>query len=271
MLDLFVKYFSKQLNPSICFNYSEERRMTHFKQMYKKFQALKKFGPQKVSFEQLKPVELGALVEKSNGRTLILDLDETLIYCSAKCSNLDAIPIPGLSEGQIAYVHKRPFLDEFLSKVSKQFTVIVYSAAMDQYVQRVVSGIDPHGKYIKAMIGRSGCVKLDENVMLKSMDLFKQIDLQKCVIVENNPQCFAQNLDNVIPIVSFNGDMMDTELENLRVFLENLIKKKDFRVVLRRAFQLESFLVCTDMQKLFENMLSQSTIHQKQLSNLSMQ
>ena len=54
---------------------------------------------------------------------------------------------------------------------------------------------------------------MGEKVVLKSLDLFTTIDRQKTIILENNPQCFAFNTENTIPIVSFYGDCMDNELE----------------------------------------------------------
>lgn len=57
----------------------------------------------------------------------------------------------------------------FLEKMSKIFTLIVYSAANDNYVEKVVNVIDPNRKYIKVLIGRSGCLKLNEKTVLKSL------------------------------------------------------------------------------------------------------
>jgi len=45
-------------------------------------------------------------------------------------------------------------------------------------------------------------------------------------------------LGNTIPIVSFYGDVMDNELEALKIFIEKLMKKKDYRKVIKKAFQL---------------------------------
>lgn len=67
-------------------------------------------------------------------------------------------------------------MDEFLAKMSKYFTIVIYSAAQELYVQNVVNVIDPNSKYIKVVVGRSGCIRLGEKVVLKSLDLFKNID-----------------------------------------------------------------------------------------------
>ena len=131
MLDLWVKFFQLGSNTT-GFNYLDNMKLDHFKTMYKKFQYLKDFDLKSVTFQNLKQIDLQGFC--SNNKTLILDLDETLVYCTLKCYNRDATPIPGPIEGQIIFVHKRPFLDEFLQKMSKIFTLVIYSAASDSYV-----------------------------------------------------------------------------------------------------------------------------------------
>lgn len=120
--------------------------------------------------------------------------------------------------------------------MSKLFTLVIYSAASDSYVHNVVDIIDPHKKYFKAVIGRSGCIKLGEKVILKSLELFKGIEKNKTIILENNPQSFVFNIDNTIPIVSFYGDCMDVELDICKQFIEKLSKKKDYTKVIKKSF-----------------------------------
>lgn len=130
MLDLWVKYF-EQGNSTACFNYIENMKIDHFRTMYKKFQCLRDFDLKSITFQNLKQIDLSFC---KNGKTLILDLDETLVYCTRKRYNKDAPPIQGPGEGQVLYVHKRPYLEEFLQKMSKLFTLVIYSAASDSYV-----------------------------------------------------------------------------------------------------------------------------------------
>lgn len=47
-----------------------------------------------MSFGEHKTIDIGSLY-KPIKKTLVLDLDETLIYCSLKCSNREAIAIQG--------------------------------------------------------------------------------------------------------------------------------------------------------------------------------
>ena len=62
--------------------------------MYKKFQSIKDIDLTLHNFDTHKKIDLNVLY-KPMKRILILDLDETLIYCSMKCSNREAIAIKG--------------------------------------------------------------------------------------------------------------------------------------------------------------------------------
>ena len=73
------------------------------------------------------------------------------------------------------------------------------------------------------------------------------------------------DLENMVPIVSFYGDVMDDELEKLTLFLEHLSKKKDFRKTMMKSFQLQSFLEEKSLQDVVNNLLSQSKLHQEKL------
>lgn len=66
---------------------------------------------------------------------MILDLDETLVYTQLKCCNKQAFPIKCEKSSQIYYVHKRPYLEKFLKKMSKKYNLILYSASSKSYME----------------------------------------------------------------------------------------------------------------------------------------
>ena len=80
-------------------------------------------------------------------KTLVLDLDETLVHSSFKpISDPDYI-IPVEIEGKIVdvYVLKRPMMDEFLAAVGPNFEVVVFTASLSKYADPLLDLLDPRG------------------------------------------------------------------------------------------------------------------------------
>jgi len=74
--------------------------------------------------------------EQDRGKkTLVLDLDETLVHSSFKpIPNPDYI-IPVEIENKIVdvYVLKRPWLDHFMNAIAGRFEVVVFTASLKKY------------------------------------------------------------------------------------------------------------------------------------------
>jgi CTD small phosphatase-like protein 2 len=69
-------------------------------------------------------------------------------------------------------------------------------------------------------------------------------DLGKTFLVDNTPHAASLNFSNLIPIEAYLGEKSDTELIELRRFLEtNLVRltdrKDDMRILLHRQFNLK--------------------------------
>jgi RNA polymerase II subunit A small phosphatase-like protein len=79
--------------------------------------------------------------EQDKGKkTLVLDLDETLVHSSFKpIPNPDYI-IPVEIEGKIVdvYVLKRPWLDHFMAAIAGRFEVVVFTASLSKYAGEVL-------------------------------------------------------------------------------------------------------------------------------------
>src|SRR5262245_22093175 len=85
-------------------------------------------------------------------KLLILDLDETLIHATEK-----RLDIVADFQFEKYYVHKRPFLKEFLTDISKHFTIGIWSSADDRYVEEIVKTIKPEVVEFEIIWGRSRC------------------------------------------------------------------------------------------------------------------
>lgn len=155
---------------------------------------------------------------------------------------------------------KRPYLDKFLKKVSRQFEVIVFTASQQVYASKLLDLIDPEHKYIHHRLYREACLNVEGNFIKDlsvlgrdlrrvSENMFSwyftngiltegQCMLLQTMLVDNSPHAFGYQVDNGIPIESWFEDPKDTELLKLASFLKTLPGTKDIRPLLRSKFQL---------------------------------
>ena len=87
---------------------------------------------------------------------------------------------------ETVYVRKRPFLDAFLRRVSEIFEVIIFTASLSCYSEKLLDILDPKGKFFSARRYRSSCVFLD-HIYTKDLTVLG-IDLAKVCIVDNYPE-----------------------------------------------------------------------------------
>ena len=160
--------------------------------------------------------------EHSNRKTLVLDLDETLVHSVFH-------PVPGadmvvtvLVEGipTTVYVHKRPGVDEFLKAAAKLFEVVIFTASVQPYADALVDLLDPSGELCHHRLFRGSCVWWKSSYV-KDLSLLGR-DLSKSIIVDNSPLSYAFQPENALPILSFYEDRSDVELYKMISVLEKL-------------------------------------------------
>ena len=88
--------------------------------------------------------------------TLVLDLDETLIhFVSNDNDNEDEDnQLEELEDGENDFFYMvRPFCNKFLTELSQHFELVIFTAAMQDYADWIVNGIDMKG-FIKHRLYR---------------------------------------------------------------------------------------------------------------------
>lgn len=92
-----------------------------------------------------KSIKLGEK-NKNHLKTIVFDLDETLIHCNessdVKCDKILPISFP---TGELidAGINVRPYTIEVLRELSKQFEIIVFTASHSCYAATVLEFLDP--------------------------------------------------------------------------------------------------------------------------------
>lgn len=77
------------------------------------------------------------LQEHQNKKTLILDLDETLVHSSFKPPEQPDIVLPIEIEGKICYVYVlvRPGAISFLEELSQYYELVIFTASLSKYAE----------------------------------------------------------------------------------------------------------------------------------------
>ena len=145
-----------------------------------------------------------------NTYTLVLDLDETLIYLQ-RDSNIKS------KRKTIIY---RPYLIEFLQKMKKLYELILFSLGTPEYVDSIVETIERKERYFQYRLYRQHG-KIYGNDIIKDLSKLGR-DIKKIIIVDNMPQSFKLQKKNGICIKGFYGNLKDETLKDLSEILEKI-------------------------------------------------
>ena len=84
--------------------------------------------------------------KKDNRKTLVLDLDETLIHSAFEpfIPRDDITLTMNMKDNDIIiHVLKRPYLDEFLNIVTQKYEVVIFTASISDYANPLLDRLDP--------------------------------------------------------------------------------------------------------------------------------
>jgi len=164
----------------------------------------------------------------SHKKTLVLDLDETLVHSSFKpVSNADFI-VPVEIEDTVhqVYVLKRPGVDQFMRRMGEIYEIVVFTASLAKYADPVLDLLDKH-KVVNVRLFREACVNHKGNYV-KDLGLLGR-DIKRTIIIDNSPASYMFNPENAVPVESWFDDENDTELLDLIPILEQMAKTQDVR------------------------------------------
>lgn len=185
-----------------------------------------------------RPLLLPKQTRSCPSTTLVLDLDETLVHSSLEpCDDSDfTFSVNFNLKEYSVYVRCRPYLRDFLERVSKLFEIIIFTASQSIYAEQLLNVLDPKRKIFRHRVYRDSCVFVDGNY-LKDLSVLGR-DLARVIIIDNSPQAFGFQVDNGIPIESWFDDRSDRELLMLIPFLESLVGVQDVRPLIAQKYNL---------------------------------
>ena len=139
-----------------------------------------------------------------NGKTIIFDLDETLVHCCENPRDGEKALMIELPAGEKLEVgiNIRPYAIECLTTLSKKFEIVVFTASHKCYADAVLDMLDPSHEIIHHRLYRENCVLVDGGVYVKDLRVITNRNLEDMIIIDNAAYSFAYQLENGIPIVS---------------------------------------------------------------------
>ncbi|CAA2991397.1 CTD small phosphatase 2 [Olea europaea subsp. europaea] len=187
-----------------------------------------------------RPVLLPKQTRSCPSTTLVLDLDETLVHSTLEpCDDADFTFSVNFDQTEHrVYVRCRPYLRDFLDRVSSLFEIIIFTASQSIYAEQLLNVLDPKRKIFRHRVYRDSCLFVDGNY-LKDLSVLGR-DLAHVIIIDNSPQVFGFQVDNGIPIESWFEDRSDTELISLLPFLESLVRVEDVRPLIANKYNLRA-------------------------------
>ena len=154
--------------------------------------------------------------------TLVLDLDETLVsfkICPEKNKGL---------------LRLRPGLIEFLEDMKKNFELIIFTSATNEYADPLLSAIEKDKKYFDYKLYRQHTIIYNNEIVKDISKIGRPLD--KVIIVDNLVQNFRLQKENGIMIKAFWGeDNYDTALIELKDILNKIVSEfTDVRIGLQK-------------------------------------
>mmetsp|Transcript_24036 Transcript_24036/g.45357 ORF Transcript_24036/g.45357 Transcript_24036/m.45357 type:complete len:333 (-) Transcript_24036:33-1031(-) len=181
-------------------------------------------------------------------RTLVLDLDETLVHCH--CQAVPNLGTPDLDlelesgDPKVvmkAKVYVRPSARRLLLFAAEKFEVVVFTASAAIYADKVLDFLDPGRILIAHRLYREACTEIAGGHFKDLRRLGR--NLQDVVLVDNSPLAPGLVPENGLLVASWYGeDWQDTELNSVVVLLAKLITTKSLPEFLERRYGYKAFL-----------------------------
>ena len=173
----------------------------------------------------------------SDKKTLVLDLDETLVHSIGEGAVDSSSPsdftirVEQQNSSHDVHVMVRPHVEEFLERMSKRYELVIFTASISKYANPLLNVIDKTGN-IPFRLFREHCTLIN-TAFIKDLSLLGR-ELKDIIILDNNPTAYALNHYNGFPIKSWFDDKKDNELIKISPILEFLSYVPDVRDYIKK-------------------------------------
>ena len=186
-------------------------------------------NPNQTNKTQKKSLELYLPPSLTQKKTLVLDLDETLVHSQFGAFNIPSDVVINIEiENELHEIHVliRPGVKEFLEKMSKLYEIVIFTASISKYAGPLLDILDKE-KFCSFRLFREHCTLINSSFVKDLKKLGR--DLKNIIIVDNSPLAYLLNNDNGLPILTWFDDKYDQELYKITPVLEFLSEVPDVR------------------------------------------
>ena len=127
--------------------------------------------------------------DKVGKKTLVLDLDETLVHSQFKQPPRYNLKLPVHMENRDfqVYVAVRPGTQDFLEEMSKYYELVIFTASLSKYANPLMDILDPKG-LCTARLFREHCQFIDNTYMKDMSKLGRRIE--DVILIDNSPNSY---------------------------------------------------------------------------------
>ena len=203
----------------------------------------------------------------SDKKTLVLDLDETLVHSQFQPFNTPSDIILKIElEDELHEIHVmvRPGVKEFLESMGKIYEVVIFTASVSKYADPLLDILDKD-KNCQHRLFREHCTQINTCYVKEMKKLGRE--LKDIIIVDNSPMSYALNPENGLPISTWFEDKQDRELYNISSILEFLSFVPDVRNYINK-FVINDEICYSNVINVFDRyneMLNQKKISKNKL------
>ena len=169
------------------------------------------------------------LPKASSKKTLVLDLDETLVHSQFLPFSTQSDVILKIDiENQIHDIHVliRPGVQTFLKRLSKLYEIVIFTASVSKYADPLLDILDKDN-ICSFRLFREHCSMMGMTY-IKDLNKLGR-NLKDVIIVDNSPMAYLLNTENGIPILTWFDNKNDKELYKISPLLEFLSQVNDVR------------------------------------------
>lgn len=229
---------------------ASDYRATMSQEMEFNFSVLRHFERVEMWEVRKKAIRLGPRPQRSTDKTLVLDLDDTLIHTFSPSFDYSNFDVDRKAVQAVTCVDParlntidmkvvvRPYATQFLKKLSKAYEIIIFTAAQQFYADPIIDLLDPDRQFVSHRLYRQACIGRNK-FHVKDLRVIADREVDKMVIVDNCVFSFASQMCNGIHVDSYYGQRNDTCLEKLVELLIHVSKAESVVNELKEIIKLE--------------------------------
>ena len=166
-------------------------------------------------------------------KTLVLDLDETLVHSSFIPFEKNDLILNVNFDGVFynIYVLVRPGAEQFIKEMGKYYEIVTFTASIESYASPLLDLLDKENN-VQYRLYRDHC-NFVNGVFIKDLKRLNR-SLKDIIILDNSPMAYAFDVDNGLPILSWFDNRDDKELIRVQQILKFLSYVDDVRKYIKR-------------------------------------